>query len=207
MTRVTRILGVDPGSRLTGWGIIDLVGNQLKSVAHGTLKIARTHGKAQVDLDQRLLLIYQGLAEVIQTHRPQMMAVEKVFFAKNAVSALKLGQARGAIILTGAMAGLEIHEYSVSEVKAAVTGHGHADKEQVARMVGILTGSKDFATLDASDGMALAICHAQNLAARGSGLPKKIATSSGRKRMSLAEACGVSAELTSRKSAKATELK
>ena len=197
MTQVTRILGVDPGSRLTGWGIIDLIGNQMRSVAHGTLKIARTYGTAEVDLDQRLLLIHRGLAEVIQLHRPHVMSVEKVFFAKNAVSALKLGQARGAVILTGAIAGLPFHEYSVSEVKAAVTGHGQADKEQVAKMVAMLTGLnvKEFATLDASDGMALAICHAQNLAARGRALPKKIAGSSRNKRMSLAEACGVDAQL------------
>ena len=96
-----RILGVDPGSRLTGYGCVDLIGNQLRHVAHGTLRLANTSGKATVPLEERLFLIYEGLTEVIQKVKPQILVVEKVFFAKNAVSALKLGQARGAAMLTG----------------------------------------------------------------------------------------------------------
>jgi crossover junction endodeoxyribonuclease RuvC len=155
-----RILGVDPGSRLTGFGCIDLVGNQLVHIAHGTLRLSNTGGKAVIPLEVRLHLIYEKLSEVIIQHKPKILAVEKVFFAKNAVSALKLGQARGAVILTGMIHGLEIVEYSPSEVKQAVVGHGAADKDQVARMVKLLTGASDFATSDASDGLALAICHA-----------------------------------------------
>jgi crossover junction endodeoxyribonuclease RuvC len=197
---VIRILGIDPGSRMTGFGVVDLVGRQLKPVAHGTLKIMSTSGRATLSLDARLLKIHRELTQVIEQYRPQVMAVERVFFAKNAVSALKLGQARGAIILCGAIQGLDVVEYSPTEIKAGVVGHGGADKSQVARMVGILTGMKDFATSDASDAVAIAICHAQNLASRGTAralfdqggsraqtsLPK-----SGRKRLSLAEAVGM----------------
>src|ERR1700745_1801581 len=155
-----RILGVDPGSRLTGFGCIDLIGNQLRHVAHGTLRLASTSGKATVPLEERLLLLYEGLTEVIAKHKPQIMVVEKVFFAKNAVSALKLGQARGAVVLTGRMYGLSIVEYSPTEVKQAVVGQGHADKDQVAKMVQLLIGKQEFETSDASAGLALAICHA-----------------------------------------------
>jgi hypothetical protein len=126
--------------------------------------------------------------------------VEKVFFAKNAVSALKLGQARGAVILTGRMHGLSIVEYSPSEVKQAVVGHGQADKHQVAKMVKLLTGCEDFATTDASDGLALAICHAyaaRTLRNRDAGYGKALSAASGqrsRRGKSLAESLGLPAD-------------
>lgn len=191
-----RILGVDPGSRLTGYGCIDLVGNQIQHVAHGTLRLSNTGGKAVIPLEQRLLSIYEGLSEVIARHHPTIMSVERVFFAKNAVSALKLGQARGAVILTGMIHGLSIVEYSPSEVKSVVAGFGQADKQQVARMIQLLTGQKDFATSDASDGLALAICHAHlsRAAVTGSaGLAQALRAFSGKRKkktMSLAEAVG-----------------
>ena len=200
-----RILGIDPGSRLTGYGCVDLIGDQVRHVTHGTLKLSATHGKSTVPLEERLLLIHQGLSEVIREFRPKIMAIEKVFFAKNAVSALKLGQARGAAILTGMIHGLSIVEYSPNEVKQSVVGQGHADKEQVARMVQILTGVKEFETSDASDGLALAICHAHHIGKTGvvasasggtaaEGLAQALQSASGRrskKRMSLAEAVGL----------------
>jgi crossover junction endodeoxyribonuclease RuvC len=155
-----RILGVDPGSRLTGYGCIDLAGSQLQLVTHGTLKLARTGGRQETPLEDRLLSIYNGLTDVIAQHRPKILVVERAFFAKNAESALKLGQARGAVILTGAIHGLEIAEYSPSEVKQSVVGHGQADKDQVARMVQLVLGAQKFTSSDASDGLALAICHA-----------------------------------------------
>lgn len=158
-----RILGVDPGSRLTGYGCVDWMGNQLRHVAHGTLRLSGTSGRQEIPLEQRLLLIYQGLSDVITQYKPQILSVEKVFFAKNAVSALKLGQARGAVILTGMIHGLEVVEYSPTEVKQSVVGHGQADKDQVAKMVQLLVGVHDFATSDASDGLALAICHAHSM--------------------------------------------
>ena len=195
-----RILGIDPGSRLTGFGCIDLIGNQLHHVAHGTIRLSNTSGKSVIPLEQRLLSIYQELSKVIQQYKPQVMAVEKVFFAKNAVSALKLGQARGAVILTGMIHGLKISEYSPSEVKQVVVGQGDADKDQVAKMVGLLTGRKDFATSDASDGLALAICHAYmspTVTRRSEGVAAALQSASGKrkkKRLTLAESLGLNSK-------------
>lgn len=192
-----RILGIDPGSRLTGYGIVDLNGNQLKLVAHGTLRLAATGGRQETPLEQRLLSIFEGLRDVILEHKPQVMSVERVFFAKNAVSALKLGQARGAVILTGMIHHLEVVEYSPSEVKQTIVGHGQADKDQVARMVQILVGAQKFDSSDASDGLALAICHAHNQqggVARNAAQAKALQAASGRRSKkggSLADALGL----------------
>lgn len=161
--RSVRILGVDPGSRQTGFGCIDLVGGTLKLVHHGTIRASNTWGKSEIPLETRLLTIFQELTQIILEYQPQVLAIERVFFAKNAVSALKLGQARGVAILAGAAQGLAIHEYSATEVKSTVVGYGRADKEQVAKMVRVLTGAKDFASADASDGVAVAICHAYSM--------------------------------------------
>jgi crossover junction endodeoxyribonuclease RuvC len=195
-----RILGVDPGSRLTGYGCVDLVGNQLRHVGHGTLRLASTSGKSTIPLENRLFSLYEGLSKVIIEYKPQILVVEKVFFAKNAVSALKLGQARGAVVLTGMIHSLEIVEYSPNEVKQAVVGQGHADKEQVARMVQLLVGKQEFETSDASDGLALAICHAhaaRTIRSKGAGFARALQQSSGRrsrKGSSLAESLGITAE-------------
>jgi len=158
------ILGVDPGSRNLGYGLIEKTGNQMKVIDHGTLELYHKEYKG-IPVDEttpsRLKEIFVRLGEVIQQYKPQIMAVEKVFFAKNAVSALKLGQARGVVLLTAAVHDLEIYEYSVTEVKSTLTGHGRADKEQVAKMLTLMMGAKDFATLDASDALALAAAHAR----------------------------------------------
>ena len=199
-----RILGVDPGSRLTGYGCIDALGGQLKLVTHGTLHLSNTSGKAVIPLEERLLSIYRGLSEVIEEVRPDVLAIEKVFFAKNAVSALKLGQARGAAILTAMIHSMKVVEYSPTEVKLAVVGHGQAQKDQVAKMVGLLVGARDFDTLDASDGLALAICHAQTMrsaqklqSGEGAAYSAAIHAASGRrsrKSSSLADSLGLSLE-------------
>lgn len=195
-----RILGVDPGSRLMGYGCVDMVGNQLVHVGHGTLRLSNTGGKAVIPLEERLHSIYEGLTSVILEFKPSIMAIEKVFFAKNAVSALKLGQARGAAILTGRIHHLSIVEYSPSEIKQSVVGHGGADKDQVARMVSLLTGQKDFDTTDASDALAIAICHAHTAKTMGglsAGFNKALQAASGRrskKTGSLAESLGISPE-------------
>lgn len=156
-----RILGVDPGSRLTGFGCVDLLGNQIRWVRHGVLRLSNTGGKAVIPLHERLLSIHRGLDELIRELQPQVLVVEKIFFAKNALSALQLGQARGTAILSGAIHGLEIVEYNPSEVKSTVTGHGNADKEQMAKMLNLLLRCEEFATFDASDALGLAFCHAQ----------------------------------------------
>lgn len=187
-------MGVDPGSRLTGFGCIEISGRHLHHVAHGTLYLANTWGKATIPLEDRLLLIYEGLSKVIREYKPQVLAIEKVFVAKNAVSALKLGHARGAAILTGRIHSLNIAEYSATEIKQAVVGHGRADKEQVAKMVGILTGQRSFETADASDGLAVAICHAQfsrNPAAAALGGFASVMNRRKTRNLSLAEAVGL----------------
>jgi crossover junction endodeoxyribonuclease RuvC len=201
--RVVRILGIDPGSRFTGYGCVDLIGNQMRLVTHGTLRVSVLEDQpGAAPLEKRLLAIHQGLAKIIQEFKPSVMAVERVFFAKNVSSALKLGQARGAVVLTGAVHGLEVAEYSASEVKAAVTGHGAADKAQVAKMLQLLVGAKDFDTPDASDGLALAICHAQRVAAQAVRSAPHVqairsASATGKKKkMSLAEAVGARAKLS-----------
>ncbi len=205
-----KILGIDPGSRLTGYGCVSVAGGKISAVAHGTLRLAGTSGKQTVSLEDRLLSLFQGLTEVIQQTNPNVLVVEKIFFAKNALSALKLGQARGVVVVCGALNSLEIVEYSPTEVKSAVVGHGGADKEQVARMVEIIIGKQKFDTPDASDALALAICHAQRIPrgmARASVREGDVEKSSNaafalqewsrgrrsKKRLSLAESVGISA--------------
>ncbi len=190
-----RILGVDPGSRLTGYGCIDLIGNQLHLMTHGTLKLANTSGRAVIPLEDRLLLLYQGLSRVILEFKPQILVVEKVFFAKNVVSALKLGQARGAVILAGAIHSLIIKEYSPTEIKAALTGYGRAEKDQLARVIQLLVGKQNFTTPDASDALALAIHHSYVALgqAQRSELIQHVKISSS-KRLSLAQSVGFAAK-------------
>jgi crossover junction endodeoxyribonuclease RuvC len=183
------ILGVDPGSRLLGYGLIEKKGNQLRVVDHGTIQLYHREYK-DIPVDEttpsRLKEIHIKLSEVIQQYRPQVMAVEKVFFAKNAVSALKLGQARGVVLLTAAVHDLEIYEYSVTEVKSMITGHGRADKEQVAKMLTLMLGAQDFATADASDALALAVAH--SIGGKASGIPGQSPARSGRSLKDVAEA-------------------
>lgn len=163
---------MDPGSRLLGYGCIEKNGNQIQVVDHGTIRLFHKEYK-DIPVDEttpsRLREIFEKLSVVIKKYRPEIMVVEKVFFAKNAVSALKLGQARGVVLLTGAMHDLEIFEYSVTEVKNWITGHGRADKEQVSKMLQLLMGAQQFETADASDALALAVAH--GLANRGTKTP------------------------------------
>ena len=195
-----RVLGVDPGSRLMGYGCVDLIGKSVRHVTHGTLRLAHAGGKTVPPFEDRLLSIYEGLSSIILEFKPTVLAIEKIFFAKNAVSALKLGHARGVAIVTGRIFNLSIAEYSPSEVKLAVVGHGAADKEQVARMVSLLTGQKEFATFDASDALAIAICHAHSagtLGGQSDAYARALQAASGRrskKGSSLAEALGITPE-------------
>jgi crossover junction endodeoxyribonuclease RuvC len=149
-----RTLGIDPGSRLLGFGVASRVGNKLVHHAHGTLRF-----NTKIDVNERLVEIYHGVKALIQEHRPEHVAIEKVFFAKNVVSALKLGQARGAAILAITEAKIPLFEYSPNSIKQATVGFGHADKEQVAKMMTLMLGIKTFETVDASDALAIAVCH------------------------------------------------
>ena len=149
------ILGIDPGSRTTGYGLVDNQPSQIRYVASGFLK---TNGDS---LPQRLGQIFQQIETVIQQHRPEHMSIENVFMQKNADSALKLGQARGAAICAGYQAGLEIAEYAPREIKQALVGTGAATKEQVQHMVKRILGLQQMLQADEGDGLAIAICHAQ----------------------------------------------
>jgi crossover junction endodeoxyribonuclease RuvC len=153
-----RVLGVDPGSRITGYGIIDKEGNRLLHVDNGAI-FTDSHN----DFPTRLQRIYRGLTEVIERYCPDAMAVENIFFATNVQSALKLGQARGAAIVAGVNAGLPVYEYTALQVKQAVVGHGRADKQQVQKMLKALLNLPEVAQEDASDALAAAVCHAHSV--------------------------------------------
>jgi crossover junction endodeoxyribonuclease RuvC len=156
-----RILGIDPGLNRTGWGIIESEGNRLRHVAHGV--VASSPADA---LSDRLTAIYSELAKIIVTWHPEEAAVEEVFVNKNPGSTLKLGMARGVALLAPAMAGLRVGEYAANLVKKSVVGTGHADKAQIAMMVGILLPGVN-AKADAADALAVAICHAHHRRAPG----------------------------------------
>jgi len=150
------ILGIDPGSRLTGYGLIDNRPDRMIYRASGCIKV---RGES---FPERLGDIFEQLRAVIAEHDPAQMSIESVFMHKNADSALKLGQARGAAICAGHQAGLTIHEYAPREVKQALVGRGAAEKEQVRHMVMRLLALKTEPQIDESDALALAICHAQH---------------------------------------------
>jgi crossover junction endodeoxyribonuclease RuvC len=150
-----RILGIDPGSRRTGYGILDILGSDLSPVAWGVI---RTDSGGS--FPDRLYRIHEQLSEVIRLHRPTEAAVEMVFLAKNAAAALKLGQARGAAIVACRSHGLSVHEFSPKEIKLAATGFGSAPKEQVGGMVCRLLGIREPVPPDASDALAMAFCRA-----------------------------------------------
>jgi crossover junction endodeoxyribonuclease RuvC len=150
---MTRILGIDPGSRVTGYGIIDQQGQQLSYVASGCI---RTQGEA---LPERLGIIFSGIIDIIGEHSPDEMGIEQVFMNKNADSALKLGQARGAAICSGVHVHLPVAEYAARAIKQAVVGKGGASKEQVQHMVCVLLALQKKPQSDAADALAVAICH------------------------------------------------
>ena len=156
-----RFIGIDPGLRVTGWGVIDADGNRLRHVAHGAV---RTDSGESLAL--RLRQIHEGLSAVIERHRPAAAAVEETFVNKNAASTLRLGQARGVALLVPALAGLVVSEYAANLVKKSVVGTGHADKRQVAEMVRRLLPGCVPDSSDAADALAVAICHAHHAATR-----------------------------------------
>ncbi len=149
-----RTLGIDPGSQVTGYGVVEKSGQQLKHLASGSVRLA-----AGPSLPERLKRLHRSLQEIIREHRPTDLAVEKVFAAKNIHSALTLGHVRGVVFLTAVEAGLEIFEYSPLEIKKAVTGYGRAEKKQVYEMVKRLLGLTVIPNQDASDALAAGICH------------------------------------------------
>ncbi len=151
---MTLILGIDPGSRITGYGVVRDIGRGCEYVASGCIRTGAG------ELHERLQIVFRGVREVIETYGPITMGIEKVFMAKNADSALKLGQARGAAIVAAAEHGLEIAEYTATQVKQAIAGTGGADKQQVQLMVMHLLKLTQKPQIDASDALAIALCHA-----------------------------------------------
>ena len=152
-----RILGIDPGTRITGYGIIDVEGNRLRHVDNGIIKT-----RSSDPLPLRLKTIYDGLSTILNQFAPQAVAVEQVFMAKNPRAALTLGHARGTAVLSAVNLGLEVQEYSALQVKSAVVGYGHAAKQQVQQMVKALLNLPEVAQEDAADALAVAICHANS---------------------------------------------
>ena len=165
---MTVLLGIDPGSRKTGFGIIRIDRNQPSYVASGTIRLP-----VKEPLSLRLKVLYESLSEIIATHQPTVAAIESVFMAKSADSALKLGHARGAAMVACVMNDLEVHEYAARQIKQSVVGTGAATKQQIQHMVTVLLGLSAEPAEDAADGLAAALCHchtqglATTLAARG----------------------------------------
>jgi crossover junction endodeoxyribonuclease RuvC len=157
-----RILGVDPGSRNAGFGIIDTDGQRSIRIASGCIRVGR-HG-----WPERLGLIFDQIAVLVAEHRPDEMAVEQLIFARDPTAALKIGQARGAVLCAGLKAGVTVHEYSPKSVKLAVVGSGGADKSQVQHMVRILLALDREPSEDEADALAIALCHAHSI-----GIPQR----------------------------------
>ncbi|MBF0422144.1 MAG: crossover junction endodeoxyribonuclease RuvC [Magnetococcales bacterium] len=149
-----RVLGIDPGIGVTGWGVVESVGQKYSAIAHGCI---RTNPQASLRI--RLGEIYTGIGTVITEHQPQLAVIEEIFVAQNPTSALKLGHARGAAIAAVCQGGLEMIEYTALQVKKAVVGYGRAEKHQVQDMVKILLSMPKPAAADAADALAAAVCH------------------------------------------------
>jgi crossover junction endodeoxyribonuclease RuvC len=161
VTRSVRILGLDPGLRRTGWGLIETAGNRLSFLACGTVTSDETG-----DLASRLVDLHRGLEAVLADGRPDEVAVEETFINKDPQSAIRLGHARAVALLVPALAGLPVAEYAANLVKKTVVGAGHADKRQVQAMVKLLLPKSDAGSADAADALAIAITHAHHRAAK-----------------------------------------
>ncbi len=152
-----RILGIDPGLRKTGWGVIVSEGSKIGFVACGCVE-----SEAGLSLAERLRQLHDGLSRVVYAHAPDEVAVEETFVNRDPQSALKLGQARGVALVVPALAGLDVAEYAANLVKKTVVGVGHADKKQVQMMIRVLLPKAETRSADAADALAVAICHAQH---------------------------------------------
>jgi crossover junction endodeoxyribonuclease RuvC len=152
-----RIIGIDPGLRRCGWGIIESEGNRLRFVAAGTIT-----PPVDLGMPERLRTLFEGLSALIRQHAPDEAAVEETFVSAGARSALQLGQARGVALMTPAALGLPVGEYAANLVKKSIVGAGHADKGQIQMMVKVLLPTADFKGADAADALAIAICHAHH---------------------------------------------
>ncbi|MBV1697359.1 MAG: crossover junction endodeoxyribonuclease RuvC [Hyphomicrobiales bacterium] len=157
MTRPIRILGIDPGLRRTGWGVVEIAGNRLGFIGCGSVA---TNNEAS--LAARLLVIHDGLMRILDQFRPDEAAVEATFVNKDAKATLKLGQARGIAIVVPAKAGVPVSEYAPNLVKKSIVGAGHGDKAQIRMMIGVLLPKADPSSDDAADALAVAVTHAHH---------------------------------------------
>ena len=157
MENPTRIMGIDPGLRHTGWGVIESNGTELSFVASGTV-----NPSVKSEMAERLRQIHEALIEVFESHKPQETAIEEAFFNKFAGATIKLGQARSAAMLVPALAGVPVAEYAPNQIKKTVVGTGHCQKEQIRMMVKVLLPKAEINSNDAADALAIAICHAQH---------------------------------------------
>jgi crossover junction endodeoxyribonuclease RuvC len=170
MTRPIRILGIDPGLRRTGWGVVEIAGNRLAFIGCGSVTSNDRDSTAT-----RLLAIHDGLTRILDEFRPDEAAVEATFVNKDAQATLKLGQARGIAMVVPAKAGVPVAEYAPNVVKKSIVGSGHGDKVQVRMMIGVLLPKADPATHDAADALAIAVTHAhhrQSVVLRVAAAPK-----------------------------------
>jgi crossover junction endodeoxyribonuclease RuvC len=164
-----KLLGLDPGLRVTGWGVIEVIDNRLRHIADGAVTSA-----ADDPLAVRLAALYDGVAAVIAEFAPDAAAVEETFVNRNPASTLKLGQARGVVLLAPARAGLPVAEYATNLVKKSIVGAGHAAKTQIAMMVRTLLPGARLETPDAADALAVAICHAHHAASFQRFMPARL---------------------------------
>jgi len=171
--RDSRILGIDPGSRITGFGVIETRGGGYTYIASGCIT---ARGES---LAERLCSLFDGMEEVVNEYGPSVMAVERVFVQRNVDSALKLGQARGAVICAGARRALPVHEYTPAEIKKAIVGKGNADKAQIQHMAKVLLNLRGALSADAGDALACALCHAHVARGRARMSPYQQAVSAG----------------------------
>ncbi len=161
-----RIMGIDPGTRVVGYGVVDLEGNDLKHVAHGAFDVRKG-----ATYPQRLRLIFEGLSEMLKAYKPDVCVVEEIFYAKSAKSAIKTGEGRGVALLSAAVCGVPVVEYAATKIKKSVTGTGSAHKSQVQKMVRLQLALKDVPKpADAADALACAICHCHRLRFESKGI-------------------------------------
>jgi crossover junction endodeoxyribonuclease RuvC len=164
VSRAIRIIGIDPGLRRTGWGVVETLGSRLAFVAAGTIRVAE-----DAALSVRLCAIHDGLVRIVEELAPDEAAIEATFVNRDAAATLKLGQARGVAMLAPARAGISVAEYAPNAVKKAIVGAGHAEKAQIRMMVSVLLPRAEFDGEDSADALAIAICHAHH---RGVAAPK-----------------------------------
>lgn len=161
MAETVRIIGIDPGLRRCGWGIIESTGNRLSFVAAGTVT-----PPTDIALAERLVILHRELTQVLEAYLPHEAAVEETFVSAGARSALQLGQARGVVLMTPALRGLPVGEYAANLIKKSVVGTGHAEKAQIQMMIKILLPTAEYKGADAADALAIAVCHAHHRAIR-----------------------------------------